>query len=69
MKDDLITKSDHLELKYSVWIDNEWYPCEYKSIISTLYVPVWTSPGVHNIRIQVTDFAGNKKEWQGSYSI
>ena len=69
LKDNLKTKSDILELKYNVWIDQEWYPCEYKSVSESLYVPIMSVAGEHLIRIEASDFSGNKKEWQGIYSI
>ena len=67
LKDNVKPKSKNLDMKYNVWIDHVWYPCEYRSMSEVLYVPVFADGQSHHVLIETIDFSGNKAEWSGEY--
>jgi hypothetical protein len=67
LSDDVKSTTDDLELKYYVYIDDSFKPCEYKAVTEILYVPILKDGLMHRIRIEANDHAGNKSTWIGQY--
>lgn len=64
LKDDVLTKGMAQDFEYDVYINDQWFACEYKELNNILYIPKSICNPTDNIKIIVVDQNGNEAIWE-----
>ncbi len=69
IRDNIQTSSAARAFTYNVWVDDQWIPCEFRSLSETLTIPLQgLTPGQHNLVIEARDAFDNLSRWSADFT-
>ena len=69
IRDNIQTSNGAQAFTYHVWIDDQWLPCDFRSLSETLTVPIGQlSQGVHDLVIEAKDQFDNLSRWTATFT-
>lgn len=69
IRDNIQTANGAQAFTYHVWIDEQWLPCDFRSLSETLTVPIGQlSAGVHELVIEARDQYDNVSRWSAPFT-
>ncbi|HRG21387.1 MAG TPA: hypothetical protein PLQ57_10165, partial [Saprospiraceae bacterium] len=69
IRDNIQTSNGAQAFTYHVWIDEQWMPCDFRSLSETLTVPIGQlSQGVHDLVIEAKDQFDNLSRWTATFT-